>query len=79
LERRSIREASSHGIDPKKNGGGTWERFLIRLGALPRYFTVEEIAEERDVIRVLVTRCIEQLRTQDRREKEVNVLSTDNR
>jgi hypothetical protein len=49
------------------------------LGALPRYFTVEEIAEERDVIRVLVTRCIEQLRTQDRREKEVNVLSTDNR
>jgi hypothetical protein len=74
-----MREASSNVKDPNKNSWGTWERFLIRLGALPRYFTVEEIAEERDVIRVLVTRCIEQLRTQDRREKEVNVLSTDNR
>jgi hypothetical protein len=73
-----MREASSYDKDPKKNGEGTWERILIRLGVLPRYFTDEEIiAEERDVNRELVSRCIEQL-LQDRRMKEVDVRQTDN-
>lgn len=72
-----MREASSLDKDPKKNGEGTWERILIRLGVLPKYFTDEEIAEDQDVNRELVSRCIEQL-LQDRRMKEVNVRQTDN-
>src|SRR5215217_1914196 len=77
-----MREASSHGKAPKENGGGTWERFLIRLGRVgerQRYFTLEDIVEERDVDRELVKRCIEQLLLQDRRIHEVNGRLTDNR
>jgi hypothetical protein len=67
-----MRDAPNHGKVPKENDGGTWERFLIRLGIHQKYFTVKEIAKELDVSREEVNVLIEHFLLRDGWINEVN-------